>query len=246
MIAATACQNVCSNNSTEMTPTKIVANSRFGDIQVQNRFSGRPCRSFSGMKPAPPGSTATTRAPYVPSRTSADTSAGVSTDAISPCLTVVPSLDHSSTQPVNIDQIPRMFRSCYWPAALPQGSRADEWWVVGVSEPLIHPPPTTRPLCFLRGSGGARAAGWASLRSAALAVGQAQGDAGSRIPQDPAVLAAEPEAVQRPPPERDADRTQDGGDRDRYAQPRQPPREEPPAECGDGERADHHGHQAHL
>src|SRR5689334_10178009 len=79
------------------------------------------------------------------------------------------------------------------------------------------------PLVRTASSGGA----------AALAMGQAQGDAGGGIPQEPAVLAAEPEAVQRLPAERDADRTQDGGDHDRDAQPRQPPRQEPPAECGD-------------
>jgi hypothetical protein len=62
-IAATAWPNVCWKYSTEMTPTKMVANSRFGDIHVQNRFSGRPCRSLNGMKPAPPGSTAVSRAP---------------------------------------------------------------------------------------------------------------------------------------------------------------------------------------
>jgi len=46
-----------------MTPTNTVANSRFGDIQVQNSCNGRPCRSSSGMNPAPPGSTAATFAP---------------------------------------------------------------------------------------------------------------------------------------------------------------------------------------
>ena len=40
------------------TPTKTVANSRFGDVQVQKSCMGRPCRSASGMNSAPPGSTA--------------------------------------------------------------------------------------------------------------------------------------------------------------------------------------------
>ncbi len=70
-MAATACQNDCPNATTASTPTKMVANSRFGDIQVQNRSSGRPCRSDNGMNSAPPGSTATMREPYSPSRISA-------------------------------------------------------------------------------------------------------------------------------------------------------------------------------
>ena len=37
------------NAATASTPTKIVANSRFGEVQVQNSWSGRPCRSSSGM-----------------------------------------------------------------------------------------------------------------------------------------------------------------------------------------------------
>src|SRR3954471_12770313 len=67
-IASVACQNVCPNAATASTPTKTVANSRFGEVQVQNSESGRPCRSSSGMNSAPPGSTATTRSPYSPSR----------------------------------------------------------------------------------------------------------------------------------------------------------------------------------
>ena len=74
-IAATAAQKLCWKNRMEMTPTKTVANSRFGDIQVQNSWPGRPCRSSSAMNSAPPGSTATTFVPYCPSRTSA----GIST-----------------------------------------------------------------------------------------------------------------------------------------------------------------------
>ena len=35
--------------STASTPTKIVANSRFGEVHVQNSWRGRPCRSASAM-----------------------------------------------------------------------------------------------------------------------------------------------------------------------------------------------------
>ena len=62
-IAPTACQNVRPKNSTQMTPTKTVANSMFGDVQVHSSCSGLPCRSASGMASAPPGSTALTLAP---------------------------------------------------------------------------------------------------------------------------------------------------------------------------------------
>ena len=51
------------NALTASTPTKIVANSRFGEHHVQNSWRGFPCRSASGMNSAPPGSTATTRTP---------------------------------------------------------------------------------------------------------------------------------------------------------------------------------------
>ena len=63
-IAATACQNVRPKNSTAMTPTKIVANSMFGDTHVQNICDGLPCRSSSGIGSAPPGSTAVALLPY--------------------------------------------------------------------------------------------------------------------------------------------------------------------------------------
>ena len=63
-IAATACQNVRPKKSTAMIPTKIVANSMFGDTQVQNICDGRPCRSASGIGSAPPGSTAVALLPY--------------------------------------------------------------------------------------------------------------------------------------------------------------------------------------
>src|SRR5919199_3473420 len=72
-MARTACQKLSLNATIARTPTKTVANSRFGEVQVQNRASGRPCRSASGMYSAPPGSTATTRSPYSPSRTCAET-----------------------------------------------------------------------------------------------------------------------------------------------------------------------------
>src|SRR4051794_41812126 len=47
-----------------MTPTKIVANSMFGDTHVQNICDGLPCRSASGIGSAPPGSTAVALVPY--------------------------------------------------------------------------------------------------------------------------------------------------------------------------------------
>ena len=62
-MASTACQKLNPKTATASTPTKTVANSRFGEIQVQNSCSGLPCRSFSGMNSAPPGSTAMTFAP---------------------------------------------------------------------------------------------------------------------------------------------------------------------------------------
>src|SRR6202000_729350 len=51
-------QKLRPNAATPSTPTKIVANSMFGETQVQNKLSGLPCRSCSGMNSAPPGSTA--------------------------------------------------------------------------------------------------------------------------------------------------------------------------------------------
>ena len=61
--ASAADQKPMPNPATASTPTKIVANSMFGEVQVQNSCSGRPCRSFSGMNSAPPGSTAMTWVP---------------------------------------------------------------------------------------------------------------------------------------------------------------------------------------
>ncbi len=61
--ASTAWPSVRPKAATASTPTKMVANSRFGDVQVQNSCEGRPCRSSTGMNPAPPGSTAATRVP---------------------------------------------------------------------------------------------------------------------------------------------------------------------------------------
>ncbi len=58
---ATACQNVMPYAATASTPTKIVANSRFGEVHVQNNWRGRPWRSASAMNSLPPGSTATMR-----------------------------------------------------------------------------------------------------------------------------------------------------------------------------------------
>ena len=69
MIASAAGQKLSPKTATASTPTKIVANSMLGEVQVQNSWSGRPCRSLSGMNSAPPGSTSKTVEPYVPSRT---------------------------------------------------------------------------------------------------------------------------------------------------------------------------------
>ena len=63
MIPSAACQKFRPNAATASTPTKIVANSMFGELHVQNSCSGLPCRSCSGMNSAPPGSMATTRSP---------------------------------------------------------------------------------------------------------------------------------------------------------------------------------------
>ena len=69
-IASTVAQKLRPKNDDREKPTKTVANSMFGEVQVQNSCSGRPCRSLSGMNSAPPGSTAMTFSPYVPSLTS--------------------------------------------------------------------------------------------------------------------------------------------------------------------------------
>ena len=61
--ASVACQKFRPKNATPMTPTNPVANSKFGEVQVQNSCNGWPCRSFSGMNSAPPGSTAATLVP---------------------------------------------------------------------------------------------------------------------------------------------------------------------------------------
>ena len=63
MRASAASQKPSPKPATASTPTKIVANSMFGDVQVQNSWTGRPCRSFSGMNSAPPGSTVMTWVP---------------------------------------------------------------------------------------------------------------------------------------------------------------------------------------
>ena len=62
-IASVAIQNDWPKNQTPMMPTKMVANSMFGDTQVQNCC--RACRAgrCSGMNSAPPGSTAATLDP---------------------------------------------------------------------------------------------------------------------------------------------------------------------------------------
>src|SRR4051812_46839494 len=68
MTAIAVGQNPPPNTVIGMTPRNMVANSQLGEFQVQNRSSGRPCRSEAGMYSMPPGSTATTFAPYEPSR----------------------------------------------------------------------------------------------------------------------------------------------------------------------------------
>ena len=69
-IARNVAQKLRPKKTTPMKPTKTVANSMFGEVQVQKSCSGRPWRSLSGMNSAPPGSTAMTLSPYVPSLTS--------------------------------------------------------------------------------------------------------------------------------------------------------------------------------
>ena len=61
--ASAASQKPRPNPATASTPTKIVANSMFGEVQVQKSWIGLPCRSLSGMNSAPPGSTAMTCVP---------------------------------------------------------------------------------------------------------------------------------------------------------------------------------------
>src|SRR3954452_8926338 len=60
---ATAFQKLSPKTATDSTPTNTVANSKFGDIQVQNTTVGRTCRASSGMNSAPPGSIAATASP---------------------------------------------------------------------------------------------------------------------------------------------------------------------------------------
>ncbi len=62
-MASSACQKLRPKIATPMTPTKTVANSKFGEVHVQNSCNGLPCRSLSGMNSAPPGSTAATFVP---------------------------------------------------------------------------------------------------------------------------------------------------------------------------------------
>ena len=61
--ASAASQKPRPNTTTASMPTKIVANSMFGEVQVQKSWIGRPCRSLSGMNSAPPGSTSITCVP---------------------------------------------------------------------------------------------------------------------------------------------------------------------------------------
>ena len=62
-MARTVDQKLMPKTQTPRKPTKIVANSMLGEVQVQKSWSGLPCRSLSGMNSAPPGSTAMTLSP---------------------------------------------------------------------------------------------------------------------------------------------------------------------------------------
>src|SRR3954453_14394484 len=61
---ATAFQKLSPKTATDSTPTNTVANSKFGDIQVQKILAELPCRSSSGMNSAPSDSIAATASPY--------------------------------------------------------------------------------------------------------------------------------------------------------------------------------------
>ena len=56
-MAAIACQKPRPKKATAMTPTKTVANSRFGADQVASSCQGEPWRLEAGMASMPPGST---------------------------------------------------------------------------------------------------------------------------------------------------------------------------------------------
>ena len=62
-MASAVSQKLSPNTATPSTPTKTVANSRFGDSHVQKRSIGFPCRSFRAMYSTPPGSTVATLSP---------------------------------------------------------------------------------------------------------------------------------------------------------------------------------------
>src|SRR3954453_13133407 len=61
---STAYQKLSPKTATVSTPTNAVANSKFGDIQVQKILAELPCRSSSGMNSAPSDSIAATASPY--------------------------------------------------------------------------------------------------------------------------------------------------------------------------------------
>ena len=63
MMAVAACQRFKPRNATAMTPMNTVANSRFGESQVQNIWIGLPCLSFKAMYSTPPGSMVATFSP---------------------------------------------------------------------------------------------------------------------------------------------------------------------------------------
>ena len=69
MIAIAVSPKLSPKTAIPRTPTKMVANSRFGESQVQNRSIGLPCLSLKAMYSTPPGSTVATASPYSPSLT---------------------------------------------------------------------------------------------------------------------------------------------------------------------------------
>ncbi len=64
-MARKECQKLSPKNSGPMIPTPMVANSRLGELHVHSSCSGVPCRSLSGIRSTPPGSTATVLEPYL-------------------------------------------------------------------------------------------------------------------------------------------------------------------------------------
>src|SRR2546430_6822568 len=61
--AVAVCHRLRPNRVIAIVPTKIVANSRFGESHVQKRSIGFPWRSLRAMYSTPPGSTVATLSP---------------------------------------------------------------------------------------------------------------------------------------------------------------------------------------